>query len=189
MQPTAAELSARELMTLEAFADTMLPGERRHPLDHAVAGASEGGGAVASGAVDLMVSEEGGLAGVLPSLVAGLNDHARSWADEHARELDDAVPAFVALAFDDRTTLVAVLTAAGHPEQELWVSLAMFSMMAWDTGASEHTVDALKAGHPGLTAMGFAAPDPDGLWRFPDFSYRRVLATVHPHTTASGDPA
>jgi hypothetical protein len=189
MQPTTAELGDLEVMTLEAYADTIIPGERRHPLDHAVAGASEGGGAVASGAVDLMVSEEGGLAGVLPSLVAGLNEHARSWADDHDRALDDTVPAFVALGFDDRTALTAELTAAGHPEQELWVSLAMFSVMAWDTGASEHTSEAIRAGHPGLTTMGFTAPDPDGLWRFPDFSYRRVLATVHPHTTTSGDPA
>ncbi|MET8067907.1 DUF5987 family protein, partial [Micromonospora sp. NPDC005313] len=36
-------------MTLEAFADTIIPGERRHATDRAVAGAADGGGAVASG--------------------------------------------------------------------------------------------------------------------------------------------
>jgi hypothetical protein len=65
----------------------------------------------------------------------------------------------------------------------------MFSFMAWDTGAASHTTEALAAGHPGLTTMGFAAPDADGLWRFPDYSYRRELAPIHPHTTATGDPA
>ena len=189
MQPETAQLDDTEVMTLEAFADTIIPGERRHPGDHAIAGASAGGGAVASGAVDLMVSEEGGLGGMLATLVAGLNDHARRWADEHGAALNPALPAFVALGFDDRTALTAELTAAGHPEQELWVSLAMFSVMAWDTGASVHTTDALAAGHPGLTTMGFAAPDADGLWRFPDFSYRRALAERHPHTTILGDPA
>jgi hypothetical protein len=79
--------------------------------------------------------------------------------------------------------------APGNPERELWVSLAMFSVMAWDTGASKHTTDALAEGHPGLVTMGFTPPGQDGLWRFPDFSYRKVLATVHPHTTESGDPA
>ena len=189
MNPGAAVLDDSEVMTLEAFADTIIPGERRHEGDHAVAGAAAGGGAVASGAVDLMVSEEGGLGGILATLVAGLNDHAAIWADTHHRTLDPALPAFVGLDFDDRTALTAELTDARNPEQDLWVSLAMFSVMAWDTGASNHTVDALAAGHPGLTAMGFAAPDPDGLWRFPAYSYRKVLARTHPHTTILGDPA
>jgi hypothetical protein len=189
MEPNAAELNDFDVMTLEAFADTIIPGERRDPQDRAIAGASADGGAVASGAVDLMTSEEGGLGGMLASLVTGLNDHARAYADTHDRKLDPDVPAFVALDFADRTTLLAELMAPGGDEQDLWVSLAMFSVMAWDTGASVHTTDALAAGHPGLTIMGFAAPNPDGLWRFPDFSYRRVLADIHPLTTPSGDPA
>lgn len=189
MEPHAAELDDSEVMTLEAFADTIIPGERRDAQDRAIAGAAADGGAVTSGAVDLMTSEEGGLGGMLGSLVAGLNDHAQAYAVRHDRKLDADVPPFVALDFADRTTLAAELMAPGGDEQDMWVSLAMFSVMAWDTGASVHTTDALAAGHPGLTIMGFAAPDPDGLWRFPDFSYRQVLAKVHPHTTPSGDPA
>jgi len=50
-------------------------------------------------------------------------------------------------------------------------------------------VDALKAGHPGLLALGYQLPDADGLWRFPKFSYRRKLAELHPDTTPSGSPA
>jgi hypothetical protein len=183
------ELNVSEVMTLEAFADTIIPGERRHPDDRAVAGAADGGGAVQCGAIDLMTSEEGGLGGVLPTLVAGLNDHAQAYADRHDRTLDDTVPAFVALGFDDRTALAGDLMAPGCDEQDIWVPLAMFSVMAWDTGASMHLSEALAAKHPGLTAMGFTEPDADGLWRFPDFSYRKVLAAPHPHTTHSGDPA
>ncbi|MEV0155840.1 DUF5987 family protein [Micromonospora sp. NPDC050686] len=176
-------------MTIEAFADTVIPGERRSPDDRAIAGAAEGGGAVTSGALALLTSEEGGFAGLLSTLVVGLNDHAQAWADKRGIALDSDVPPFVALGFADRTRLAAELMGPGHPEQELWVPLAMFSFMAWDTGADRHTVEAIAAGHPGLTAMGFAAPGPDGLWRFPEFSYRRELAAVHPLTTPSGDPA
>ncbi|WP_212847021.1 DUF5987 family protein [Actinoplanes ianthinogenes] len=176
-------------MTLEAFADTIIPGERRWPGDRAVAGAATGGGAVASGALDLLVSVEGGMAGMLDTLAVGLDDQATEYARRTGLTLDPAVPPFVALSFADRTALTSELVAPAHPEQELWVALAMFSVMAWDTGAAEHTVDALAAGHPGLVQIGFTPPDADGLWRFPNFSYGRVLAKSHPDTTPTGDPA
>lgn len=181
-------LTADQVMTLEAYADTIIPGERRHPTDRAVAGAVSGGGAVASGAVELMLSPEGGLAGTLDSLAEGLNDHARDYGARLGLDLDPAVPPFVALAFADRIALAQELLAPGHPEQELWVALAMFSAMAWDTGAHMSTTDALASGHPGLTSMGFMPPEPDGLWRFPKFSYGRALAAIHPRTTPRGDP-
>ena len=188
MLPGATELDATAVATLEAFADTIIPGERRAPDDRAVAGAADGGGAVAAGAVDLLASAEGGLGGMLDGLVDGLNEHATRYAREAGLRLDPSVPAFVALSFPDRTALAAELMAPGHPEQELWVPLAMFSVMAWDTGAATHTTEAIAAGHPGLTTMGYARPDADGLWRFPQFSYRRALAPIHPHTTPLGDP-
>lgn len=181
-------LSHGELMTLEAYADTIIPGERRGPDDRAVCGAAPGGGAVASGAVDLMVSPEGGLAGTLDSLAAVLNEHACDHGARRGLDLDRAVPPFVALPYDQRIELVRGLLAPGHPEREFWVALAMFSVMAWDTGAHLHTTDALAAGHPGLTTMGFLGPEPDGVWRFPRFSYGRPLAALHPRTTVTGDP-
>lgn len=181
-------LTADQVMTLEAYADTIIPGERRDATDRAVAGAVSGGGAVASGAVELMLSPEGGLAGTLDSLAEGLNEHARDYTARIGLDADPAVPPFVALTFDDRVALAQELLAPGHPEQELWVALAMFSAMAWDTGAHMKTTDALAAGHPGLTSMGFMPPDPDGMWRFPRFSYGRALAAIHPRTTPRGDP-
>jgi hypothetical protein len=181
-------LSASEVMTLEAYADTIIPGERRGPGDRAVAGAASGGGAVASGAVDLMTSPQGGLAGTLDSLVEGLNAHAGDYATRTGLDADPAVPPFVALEFADRIALARELLAPGHPEQELWVALAMFCAMAWDTGAHMHTTDAMASGHPGLTAMGFMPPEPDGAWRFRRFSYGRPLAALHPRTTPTGDP-
>jgi hypothetical protein len=181
-------LSADQVMTLEAYADTLIPGERRGPTDRAVAGAASGGGAVASGAVELMTSPEGGLAGTLDSLAEGLNEHARDYAARSGLDLDPSVPPFVALEFADRIALAQRLLAPEHPEQELWVALAMFTAMAWDTGAHMHTTDALASGHPGLTLMGFMPPGPDGVWRFPRFSYGRALAALHPGTTSTGDP-
>jgi hypothetical protein len=173
-------------MTLEAFADTIIPGEKRGPDDVAIAGAGEGPGAVQAGAVELLETPATGISHDLDVLVQDLNERALAYAAQHDLTPDDTVPPFVGLPFADRTALVAALTAPGHPEKEVWVLLALFSNMAFDTGAHMHTVDAIAAGHPGLAALGITLPDSDGLWRFPDFSYRRRLAAIHPDTDASG---
>ncbi|MFE9207061.1 DUF5987 family protein [Micromonospora sp. NPDC007230] len=176
-------------MTLEAFADTILPGEKRSPDDRSVAGVSAGGGAVASGAVDVLRTPEGGMAPALDGLAEALNGHARRYAEEHRLTPDADVPPFVALAYPDRVALLQELTGADHPEREAWVSLAMFSTIAFDAAAHLHTTDALAAGHPGLATLGYYPPDRDGIWRFPEYSYGRVLARPHPDTTPSGSPA
>lgn len=186
-QPTDGDVAKR--MTLEAFADTIIPGEKRGADDFAVAGAAAGPGAVVAGAVELLETPATGLTEDLDVLVRDLNEHARRYAAESELTLDADLPPFVALSFDDRTALVAALTAPGHPEKEVWVLLAVFSTMAFDSAAHLHTVDAIAAGHAGLAAMGIGAPDPDGLWRFPDFSYRRPLARLHPDTNESGSLA
>lgn len=175
--------------TLEAFADTILPGEKRAPDDRPIAGVAPGGGAVAAGAIELLEWDATGMAGGLDELARLLNEHARGYAAERAMPLDDTVPPFVALPFADRTALVRRLTAPGHPEKEFWVLLALFSYMAYDAAPHLGTAEAIAAGHPGLTALGFERPDADGLWRFPDYSYGRRLADVHPDTTLSGSPA
>jgi Protein of unknown function (DUF1702)/Family of unknown function (DUF5987) len=175
--------------TLEAFSDTIVPGEKRDPGDVVVAGAAPGPGAVAAGAIDLMNTREGGMAPMLVPLGELLNGHATTYAAEHGLALQEDLPPFVALTFEHRTTLVRQLCDPSHPEKEAWVGLALFANMAYDTAAHMSTRDAIAAGHPGLKAMGFALPDPDGLWRFPNYSYRRPLARLHPNTTPSGSPA
>jgi hypothetical protein len=176
-------------MTLEAYADTIIPGEKRSPDDRSVAGAAVGPGAVQGGAVELLETPAAGIADGLDDITRMLNEHAQAYASEHARTLDTDVPPFVALPFADRTALVRALTAPGHPEKEVWVSVALFSNMAFDTAAHLHTADAIKQGHPGLATIGIMKPDIDGLWRFPDFSYGRPLSDLHPATTPSGSPA
>lgn len=189
MPPEAEQCDPHRTLVLEAFADTIIPGEKRHPGDRAVAGAAPGGGAVAAGAVELLEHPAGGLATALDALVEDLNNHAVEHAAERGLTLDPDVPPFVALDFAERTELVRALTRPDHPEKQLWVGLALFSNMAFDSAAHLSTVEALAAGHPGLTAMRFAAPDADGLWRFDSYSYGRQLADLHPHTTATGSPS
>jgi enediyne biosynthesis protein E8 len=185
----AAPETQSTTMTLEAFADTFVPGEKRWPEDVAVAGAAAGPGAVAAGAIELLETPATGIAEGLEGLAQLLNGHADAYAAEHGLTLGAGLPPFVALDFGHRTTLIRALTAPGHPEKEFWILTALFCFMAFDTAAHTDTVGAIEAGHPGLTMMAFAKPDPDGLWRFADFSYGRPLASLHPHTTASGDPA
>jgi hypothetical protein len=176
-------------LTLEAFADTIIPGQKRFPGDRSIAGACEGAGAVEAGAIELMETEATGITAGLDPLTQSLNQHARNHAEQAGLTLDEDVPAFVALPFEHRTALVAELTTPGHPEKDGWVLLALFSNMAYDIAPHLHTEEALAAGHPGLTSMGFARPNADGLWRFPEFTYGRQLAEVHPDTTESGSPA
>lgn len=175
-------------LTLEAFADTIVPGAKRSPDDHAIAGVVRGPGAVAAGALEVLHHSAPGVAQGLKSLVAMANQHATRYAADHGTTLDEHLPPFVALSYWDRYALVAELTAPGHPEKDGWVLLALFCNMAFDSAPHKHTAEAIAEGHPGLRTLGFAKPDPDGLWRFPKFSYGRELATRHPGTTESGSP-
>ncbi|HEX6472695.1 MAG TPA: DUF5987 family protein [Streptosporangiaceae bacterium] len=184
--PDDNQIEQARTMTLEAYADTIVPGEKRWPGDRAIAGAAPGGGAVAAGSIELLRWPATGMTEGLDGLADLVNGHAEEYAAELGLELDASVPPFVALPFEHRTALVQRLTAPGHPEKEFWVLLALFSNMAFDSAAHLHTTEAIESGHPGLTAMGFARPDPDGRWRFPASSYRRPLARLHPDTIASG---
>ncbi|WP_304454016.1 DUF5987 family protein [Nocardiopsis sp. YSL2] len=188
--PTGApDEGSIETRTLEAFADTVLPGAKRAPDDTSIAGRSHDAGAVEAGALELLRTPATGLTSGLPEFAELLNDHAAGYAAEHGLSAADGEPPFVALAFEDRTALLRNLTSPGHPEKEFWVMLALFCNMAYDSAAHTSTPEAIAAGHPGLRAMGFAAPDADGLLRFEEYSYGRPLARLHPDTTPSGSPA
>ncbi|MER5570633.1 DUF5987 family protein [Streptomyces goshikiensis] len=176
-------------LTLEAYADTIVPGEKRWPGDRAVAGVSTGGGAVAAGALELLRWDATGVHDGLEDLANLVNDHTRAFAAERGLALDETVPPFVALDYEGRVRLIVALTTPGHPEKDFWVLLSLFCNMAFDSAAHLHTAQAIEDGHPGLEAMGITKPDADGLWRFQDFGYGRQLADLHPDTTPSGSPA
>nr|WP_042180191.1 DUF5987 family protein [Kibdelosporangium sp. MJ126-NF4]CEL14247.1 hypothetical protein [Kibdelosporangium sp. MJ126-NF4]CTQ88615.1 hypothetical protein [Kibdelosporangium sp. MJ126-NF4] len=189
MGSTTGDADEIQDMTLEALADTIIPGERRSPDDRAIAGVADGPGAVQAGALELLRTPATGVTAGLAPMADALNAHAAAYAAEVGLEPDDTVPPFVALSYEHRSALLARLVAPGHPEKDGWVLLTLFSYMAYDSAAHMHTADAIAAGHPGLLSMGFGVPDDDGLWRFREHSYGRVLARPHPNTTSSGSPA
>ena len=174
--------------TLEAFADTLIPGEKRSPDDRAIAGAAPGAGGVQAGALAMMSFPAAGTGPALPGLAAGLNVHATTFAAENAIVLDPSVPPFVSLDFARRTTLLVQILDGTGPDQLAYFALAGIVFLAYHTAGFLHTTDALAAGHPGLVAIGFPLPQADGKWRFPEFSYRQVLAQTHPLTTRRGNP-
>jgi enediyne biosynthesis protein E8 len=175
--------------TLEAFADTLIPGEKRYDGDYAVAGVARGPGAVQAGALDLMWFPQAAIGPALPALATTLDARASSYALQHQLVLDTTLPPFVALAFADRTRLLLELLDPGAPDYLAWWALAAMPFLAFHTAGHLPTASAVRQGHPGLRWIGFPMPDRDGLWRFPRFSYRRRLAESHPHTTRGGNPA
>jgi hypothetical protein len=180
---------ASDKATLEAWSDTIVPGERRWPDDRVVAGAAKGPGAVQAGVWRLLNDPDVGLCPALPALSAGLNAEAVTEAARAGLVLDPTVPPFVALPFRRRTALAERMLNRSSSDQLVWYALAAMAMLAFHTAAHLNTADAVRRGHPGLAWLRFPAPDPDGLWRYEHFSYRRALARRHPRTTNTGNPA
>ena len=174
--------------TLEAFADTLIPGEKRSPTDRAIAGAAPGPGAVQAGAIDMMSFPAAGAAPALPALATGLNTRATAFAVGRGVVLDPTVPPFVSLDFAQRTELLVQILDGNDPDQLPYFALAGLVFIAYHTAGHLHLADAVRSGHPGLAAIGFPQPDPDDLWRFPEFSYGRPLASKHPRTAGRGNP-
>ncbi|MEU8825683.1 DUF5987 family protein [Streptomyces sp. NPDC048636] len=190
-QATAAEAMSAgwTVQTMEAFADTLIPGERRSADDRAIAGAVTGPGAVQAGVVQTLTSPELPLAPLLPEIAVLLNARAIAYATLHLILLPPTAPAFVGLPFRHRTTLLRTLFDADEPDRAIWQVLGLLTGLAFDTAAHLDTRHALDTHHPGLTWLDFPRPDADGLWRFPHYSYGTALAAEHPATTPSGSPA
>jgi hypothetical protein len=174
--------------TLEAWADTIVPGAKRSPEDRVVAGATPGPGAVQAGVWELLNDPDAGVQAALPAFTALLNTEATGYALAHGVRVPITEAPFVSLPFEHRTGLALALLNPKHPDQLLWYALAAMALLAFHTAAQFDTATAVRAGHPGLAWIGFPMPDRDGLWRFPRFSYERQLAREHPATTASGNP-
>lgn len=188
MVATPDLLDEVQTMTLEAFADTIVPGVKRFEGDHAIAGVCDDPGAVEAGALELLADPATGVTAGLVPLSAMLNQHALEYAEREGIAVDPELPSFVALSYDHRAALILELVAWDNPARDGWILLVMFSNMAYDSAPHRHTAEALADGHPGLLAMGITKPDEDGLWRFPEFGYGRELAKRHPNTTESGSP-
>ncbi len=168
--------------TLEAYADTLIPGEKRFPGDRAIAGVVSGAGAVQGGAIEMMNFPPVGFQPVLPLLAFSINVYAFLYALITGIALDQTVPPFVALDFASRTALLVAILGGNGADQQAFYGLASVCFVAYHTAGYLPTAVAIRDGHPGLAAIGFPPPNPDGLWRFPEFSYGRVLAKAHPHS-------
>lgn len=185
----APVLAPRVTATLEAFADTLVPGEKRSAGDRSVAGAAEGAGAVQAGALRLLAMPEAGMELLLPELATLLDTEATAYAARHHIVLDPLLTPLVALPFDLRTGLLEELLDPDHLDQQVWILLSLMVFLAFHTAGFEHTTEAVSSNHPGLARLRFPAADADGLYRYPDFTYARELAACHPGTTESGNPA
>jgi hypothetical protein len=171
--------------TIEAFADTIIPGQKRFPADRAIAGAVRGPGGVQAGAVDMWYFGPLQSSGAAPPFAVALNAFARTRFPQTAV----TPPEFVLLDFEQRTELLYTLYDPSAPDRQFWVVGAAIVFLAFHTAGFLHTADAVRERHPGLAWLRFPRPDPDGLWRFPDASYRRRLNRLHPRTTKRGHPA
>lgn len=178
-----------ETLTIEAVADTLIPGEKRFDGDVAIAGVARGPGAVQAGAIEFMRFRGTGIGAVLPVFAAAVNAEAVAYAAQHGVIPDPTLPPFVGLKYADRKAMLdGLLNTGGGEESLLWFALAGLVFLSFHTAGYLSTADAVRQGHPGLKSIGFPQPDHDGLWRFPTFSYRRKLARIHPHTTKTGQP-
>jgi hypothetical protein len=175
--------------TMDAWSDVVVPGEKRFPGDRVVAGEASGPGAVQAGAWTLMNDPDVGLGPTLPALAGVINARAATLALRKGKAHDPTVPPFVALSFADRTALVEEMVSGNGPDQLIWYAVSAMGMLAFHTAAHLDTATAIRQHHPGLAWLRFPAPDADGFWRFPTFSYRRRLARLHPRTTRTGQPA
>src|SRR4051812_18073743 len=91
----AGTTSDIETMTLEAWADTLIPGRKRYAADYAIAGAARGAGGVQAGAVEFMRFPATGVAAALPAFVAALTAEATSYVAANKLTVDPTLPPFV----------------------------------------------------------------------------------------------
>lgn len=181
----APRLSETQTTTLEAYADTIVPGAKRTPDDLAVAGVSDGIGAVEAGALTVLGHPAAGIGDGVGDMADLLNGHAAAYAAEHDLPTSTGLE-FASLEHGHRRTLITRLTGSEEPMHDLWFLLALFSYMAYDSAPHRPTAEVV--GTPsGLHDMGFAAPGPTGRWGFSPAGYGRPLAAPHPLTDERGN--
>jgi hypothetical protein len=160
--------------TLQAFADTLIPGRRVARTDlgfevhpKAIAGAHSEPGAVQTDALALYHHPLIGFDLVAPAFLADLQ--ARSLL---------RLGQFLDLSFEKRVAVCKEGLAPGNPTAQVWelaaaVPAAAFLCSAMQPNSTIDTSSGLQVmGHPGIAPNGYA-----------DYSYRQVLATER---TATG---
>ncbi|MGH8868403.1 MAG: DUF5987 family protein [Actinomycetes bacterium] len=180
--PTVGLVGDHTRATVEAFADTLVPGEKPGRGDRVVAGATGVPGAVQAGVVDLLTMPEAQVHAYLPSVAVLLDAQATVYAAGNGGLPNPGVPPFVGLPVDERSALCSELLAPGglvDEDQQLLTLFALLVFVAFHTAGHLRTAAAVSTGHPGLRWIGFPKPEADGSWRFPEFSYGAQSAGQH----------
>jgi len=168
--PTVARAATPPLpdATLQAFADTILPGRRVsktesgrdiHPL--AIAGVDPLPGAVEADALALYQHPEVGFS----------NLEAPFLADLQARTLEAGGVAFLEAPFDTRVRACLAGLDYSNPSRTLWEAAAAIPFTAFCAAALVPEQTAAKS--VGYAVMGLPGRAPNG---YRDFSYRRRLS-------------
>jgi hypothetical protein len=160
--------------TLQAFADTMIPGKKVARTDlgnevhpKAIAGAHPEPGAVQADSLLLYHHPLIGFDLVAPAFLADLE--ARSLL---------RLGQFIDLPFDKRVAVCAEGLSPSNPTAQVWELAAVVPFAAFLCTATQRNATIDRSS--GLQVMGFPGIAPNG---FADFSYRRALSTER---TATG---
>jgi hypothetical protein len=153
--------------TLQAFADTIIPGRKATHTDLgdeidplAIAGVDDSPGAVEADALRLYHDPLTGFDALAPAFLADLN----------GRALQQGGP-FLTLSFDQRVATVMSGLSFDNPSRTLWEAAAAVPFTAFCAAAEHETGTAANAS--GYRVMGYPGAAPNGYRRA---SYRRKLS-------------
>jgi hypothetical protein len=165
---TAAAPSLPTDATLQAFADTIIPGRKASktdlgdPIDpRAIAGVDSEPGAVEADALRLYHDPLIGFDALEAPFLADLSARAA-----------EAGGAFLLLPYEKRVQVLLAGLDFGNPTRTLWEAAAAVPFEAF-CGAGEHPIGT-SANASGYRVMGYPGAAPGGYQR--DFSYRRKLS-------------
>jgi hypothetical protein len=165
-QPALAAVAPSDA-TLQAFADTIIPGRKATKTDlgdeidpQAIAGVDPLPGAVEADVLRLYHDPLVGFDALAPAFLADLS----------TRALQQGGP-FLTLPFDKRVAAVLSGVDSSNPSRVLWEAAAAVPFTAF-CAAAEHSVGT-SANASGYRVMGYPGAAPNG---YAGFSYRRKLA-------------
>jgi enediyne biosynthesis protein E8 len=154
--------------TLQAFADTMIPGRKAERTDlgneihpQAIAGVDPLPGAVEADALALMKDPRVGFEALVPAFLLDLEGRALSQGGQ-----------FLSLPFDKRVAVCLSGLDFGNGSRTLWEAAAAVPFTAF-CAAAVHPIGT-TANASGYRAMGYPGAAPNG---YRGFSYGRKLAT------------
>ena len=154
--------------TLQAFADTMIPGRKAtktdlgdeiHPL--AIAGVDTAPGAVEADALRVFKDPLVGFSALAGPFLSDLS----------SRSLQQGNPSFLMLSFAQRTKVCLQALSFSNPDRVLYEAAAAIPFTAF-CAAAEHPIGTSRNAS-GYRVMGYPGAAPNG---YTGFSYRRKLA-------------